>query len=224
MKKKPESAHDDAIDFEVDKGLLLARSERRAWNVAKGACVLAVLSIIALVLITPLKTVTPYLVKTNEQTGYTEIVTIVDNSTTPQDVALDRFWIANYVRYREHYDWYSLQHDYDNTLLLSSPTVSKQYAAQFQGDKALDVIWGKNMTASINILNIIPDTAKGIATVRFSKTISHVDSKDKGKPIIWVATLTYQYTPEAPLNMQDRLKNPLGFSVTSYRVDAELTQ
>ncbi len=224
MKKEPETLHHDAIDFEVDRGVLLAKSEKRAWNVAKGACLLAVLAITAVALLTPLKSVTPYLVKTNEQTGYTEILTIVDNSTIPKDVALDKYWISNYIRFREHYDWYTLQQDYDNTLLFSSAAVGKQYAAQFQGNQALDVIWGKNITANIDILNIIPDLANGIATVRFSKTINHVESKDKAKPMIWVATLAYKYEPEAPLNMQTRLKNPLGFNVTSYRVDAELVQ
>ena len=213
-----------AIDFEAQSSLMIAKSEHRAWNVAKAASVLVVLLIITLMLLMPLKGVTPYLVKVNAATGYTELLSILNNDALPQDVALDKFWIANYVRYREHYDWYSLQHDYNNTLLLSSSQVAMQYAAQFEGDDALDTKWGKRITASIDILSIIAKPSEGIATVRFTKSIEHVENTRPTAPNTWIATITYKYQPDIPLSMQDRLKNPLGFNVTSYRVDAELTQ
>ncbi len=221
---KSHSAFQEAVDFEAQSSVILAASEQRAWNVAKVACGLTVLAIVAIILLVPLKTVTPYLVKVNNNTGYTELLSIVSDETLPQDVALDKFWIANYVRYREHYDWYSLQHDYDNTLLLSSSIVSRQYAAQFEGENALDTQWGKRISANIHILSIITDVKKGIATVRFTKTINHIENKQPSTPATWIATLTYEYQPSMPLTQQDRLRNPLGFIVTSYRVDAELTQ
>lgn len=222
--KKDKDVFQEALDFEALSIVMVEKSERRAWNITKASCALTVISLIAIMLIMPLKTIEPYLIKVNENTGYTEMLTTIGTQQEPQNVAVDKFWIANYVRYREHYDWHTLQHDYNNTLLLSSPKVASTYAGLFEGKNALDKRWGKKVEARIKILNIIPDLETNIATVRFSKTIQSVDETKPAKPVVWIATLGYTYDTSKPLTMDQRLKNPLAFTITSYRVDAELSR
>ena len=121
LKFKPNNP-DAALDFEANKAALYARSNRRAWWVAGGAVSLSVLLGVALVGLTPLKTVEPYTVIVDKNSGQTEIMTVLrdGSQTIPVQRALDEYWISNYVRWREVYDWYTIQRDYDLTLLFLS--------------------------------------------------------------------------------------------------------
>lgn len=213
--------NDDAIDFEVSKSLLALKSEKRAWNITKGSCVLTFMSWTALVLLMPLKTVEPYLALTDSSTGRTELVTVLNSETISEAEALSDFWIANYIRWREVYDWYTLQNDYNMTVLFSTPQVANEYATIFDGENNIVDKWGKRVKASVKILSIVNSEEDSIATVRFQKTIQNIDDSTAAKPTNWVATLGYEYVNDE-LSETERLKNPLGFKITSYRVDPEI--
>ena len=212
----------DALDFEASKSLMIANSEHRAWNITKGACALTALSWVALVLLMPLKTEVPYVAMVNEVTGYTQLLTTLSEETISKQDALDAFWVGNYVRTREVYDWYTIQDSYDTTLLMSSPDVGRDYANIFEGDDALDSVWGKRFKAQVRLLSR-PIIKNNIATVRFEQTLSSVEDSRKGQSTTWIATLGFKYKIDAQSDEQ-RLKNPLGFEVVSYRLDPELME
>lgn len=221
--KEQAQIFEGAVDFEISKSVMAAKSEHRAWTITKAACGLTVLSWIALVLLMPLKTVTPYIVTVDKNSGHTQILSALDQKTLTEQQALDRYWVANYLRWREVYDWYTLQDDFNNTLLFSSPTVQAEYASIFEGDNALDTVWGKRIKAKVNILSIVNDTAKHLTTLRFEKTIKNVEDRGNGQTSVWVATITHRYI-DTDMTEEMRLINPLGFEVTSYRVDPELVR
>lgn len=212
----------DALDFEASKALMIANSEHRAWNITKGSCTLTALSWLALVLLMPLKTEVPYVAMVNEVTGYTQLLTTLNEDTISKQDALDAFWVGNYVRTREVYDWYTLQDSYDTTLLMSSPDVGRDYAGIFEGDDALDSVWGKRIKAQVRLLSK-PIIKNNTATVRFEKTLKSVEDSRKGQSTTWIATLAFRYKTDAQSD-EKRLKNPLGFEVVSYRLDPELME
>ncbi|WP_150137770.1 virB8 family protein [Candidatus Enterovibrio escicola] len=225
-KKSQATIFDDALDFETLKSVMAAKSEQRAWIITKTACVLTTLSWLALVLLIPLKTVEPYVVTVDKNSGQTQVVSVLNQKTetmTEQE-AIDRYWLSNYIRWREVYDWYTLQSDYNNTTAFSSPNVQAEYASIYEGDNARDTIWGKKIKATVKILSIVPDDQDQIATIRFEKTIKNVEEKGIGKTSVWVATITSRYIPDKALTEQERLVNPLAFEVTSYRVFPELVR
>ncbi|WP_045394970.1 virB8 family protein [Vibrio rotiferianus] len=225
-KKEQEALFDDALDFETSKSIMAEKSEDRAWMVAKGACALTVLSWVALVLLMPLKTVEPYVVTVDKNSGHTQVVSVQDQNTdiiTVQE-ALDRYWLSNYIRWREVYDWYTLQKDYNTTLAFSSPNVKTEYASIYEGENALDSLWGKRIKATVNILSYIVEEDEQVATIRFEKTIKNVEERDEGQSSIWIATISYHYNGHAEMTEEERDVNPLAFEVTSYRVDPELVR
>ncbi|MFT6568671.1 MAG: type IV secretion system protein VirB8, partial [Sphingomonas echinoides] len=61
----------------------------------------------------------------------------------------------------------------------------------------------------------------GSATVRFD-TIRHDQGAAGGERRSWTAVIDYRFSG-APMRMEDRFVNPLGFQVTHYRRDAEDT-
>lgn len=171
----------------------------------------------------PLKTVVPYLVTVDKQTGYTEIQTVLTDATQlSQQEALDGYWVANYVRWHETYQWQSIQEAYDNVLLFSSDNVGRDYAQLFKNDKqSLEYRWGKNTEATVKITGMSFNATKPIATVRFEKTIRNVSTPIKPTPTRWIATVAYEYDLTREVSLSVRYKNPLGFTVTSWRIDPE---
>ena len=68
---------------------------------------------------------------------------------------------------------------------------------------------------SIRAIGFIND---GVANVRFHRTVRQAQQTVESD---WIATIAFTYT-RAPMSEPDRLRNPLGFQVTSYRADPEV--
>ena len=212
-----------AFDWETSRIELIEKSERRAWNVAKGSSIVAILAIAALILLTPLKESIPYVVRIDNNTGYTDIVTTLKNKNVSFDEVVDKYWLTQFVRARETFEWYTAQEDYDNVRLFSSPEVGKEYAKLFEGPNALDKAYGQHTVARVKIHSIVPH-GDGQASVRFEKILKRRDAPDTSAQVTsWIATIGYEYRKISKMKEDDRLKNPIGFQVMSYRVDPEIT-
>lgn len=218
---KPNSLHDEAMDWEASKTLARERSERRAWTVAIAAAVMTVLSWLAIVLMMPLKTTEAYVVRVDNATGVPDIVTAMEDKKVTGDEVMDKYWLAQYVLARETYDWHTLQQDYDKVGLLSSPNVGKEYAELFEGKEALDKRYGEKIRATVKVISVVPSGAD-TGTVRFIKTTKRVDEEGLGATTSWVATIAFEYRNPSIIKESQRLVNPFGFQVLSYRVDPEM--
>lgn len=186
------------------------------------AAVSASLAMIAIAFMMPLKESVPYVIRVDSATGVPDIVTMMTDKEVTGDEVMDKYWLAQYVRARETYDWYTLQHDYNMVGLLSSANVGKGYAELFKGKEALDKKYGKTVRATVDILSVVPN-GRGTGTVRFMKTTKRVDQENaSGSVTRWVATISYEYLNTMHIKESDRLMNPFGFQVLSYRVDPEM--
>jgi len=216
-----QSYFEKAMDWEASRTRLQEKSERRAWTVAFTSLVMTVLSWLAIALMMPLKEAVPYVIRVDNTTGVPDIVTALDVQGVGYDEVMDKYWMAQYVRARETYDWYTLQKDYNTVGLLSSPLVGAAYASLFEGADALDKKFGSTVRATVEIVSIVPN-GRGIGTVRFIKTTKRVDDDNAGVLTKWVATIGYEYRNPSLISESQRLVNPFGFQVLSYRVDPEM--
>ena len=213
---------EQAIDWETSKIQTIEKSERRAWLIAIIAVAIAGMAITAIFLLMPLKESLPYVIRIDNATGVPDIVTTMTHKEVTGDEVMDKYWLAQYVRARETYDWYTLQRDYNMVGLLSSANVGANYAQLFEGKEGIDKKYGKNVCATVDILSVVP-TGKNTGTVRFVKTTKRVDQEGTpGLVTRWVATVAYEYRGTARLKESARLINPFGFQVLSYRVDPEM--
>ncbi len=214
--------NDEAMDFETSKSVMLAKSERRAWFVASGAVAIAICLGIALASVFPLKKTEPFLVRVDNATGVTDIVSLMKEQVVDYNDIQDKYWIGNFIRAREGYNWYTLQKDYDLVALLASRPVAIEYAKLFQGAAALDETWKNKYKAEVKILTISPN-GNGAASIRFIKNTTIVETgQEHQKPSYWIATINYQYRATDKIKESERLVNPFGFTVISYRVDPEM--
>lgn len=211
-----------AIDWETSRVKHLERSERRAWMVAGSAIGLCLLLMGGMAMMLPLKEKEMGIIRENTTTGAIDVIGSLRDQRLDYDEVRDQYWMRQYVLARESYDWQTLQQDYNTVGLLSSPNVASQYSQQFKGDDALDKRFGANVTSRVEILSVVLNT-RGVATVRFTKTTKRVDDgAAAGVTSTWVATIGYEYQGTSRMSSTNRMKNPFGLQVTSYRVDPEL--
>jgi type IV secretion system protein VirB8 len=235
MLKKKQSPNIDgavahSVNFEVTIADLARRSERRAWIVA--FCSLGMSLILAggYFYMLPLKEKVPYLVMADPYSGTSSLArltdSLVDQRITASE-AVNRSNIAHFVLARESYDLALTNlRDWPTVLTMSSTTVAQPYLALHGQNNPSSPYntYGKTKAIRVKILSIVliggggNVTPKG-ATVRFQRSLydkangatSPLDSK--------IATMEFVYKTNLRMDDQSRVENPLGFQVTSYRVD-----
>ncbi len=90
--------------WEDDTHRSLRRSRTLAWIVSGVSAVVAVLSLLTLVLILPLKQFEPYVIEVDKTTGYLEIARALKPGDLSQNEAVTAANLVRYIRARETYD------------------------------------------------------------------------------------------------------------------------
>ncbi|WP_210532028.1 virB8 family protein [Pantoea ananatis] len=187
---------------------------------------IAVLALIAVVMLLPLKETVVKLYLVNQVTGRGEFVTSVSESSLTAEQAVERGWVKRYVTLREGYNYFSLQHDYDTVQIFNTTDVNNDYLNWYAGPEAPDQIYKKaSYIATVDVLSIqISDATKPdkLANVRFKKTIRRVLDNTTTYEY-WDARITFHFEPERKMSDKDRLENDLGLTITSYQRDQEVS-
>lgn len=211
--------------FERDHVDLLRRDAKRAWLVAVSFGVVSVLSIISVVVLTPLKQTLPYVIKVDNLTGQTEILNpIKDANYDTYGESLDKYWTKMFIVKRNSYNWNTVQSDYDSIMLMSSRSVFEPYSQLMQSKQSPVEVFGNSNSIEVKVKSVkfLPRSEEGniIAQVRFTRDIKGSNGLTSPKYEIteWEATLTFDYLSEINTE-EERLINPLGYHVTSYRED-----
>lgn len=209
-----------AESWAVDNQEAAARSRRVAWTVAGAAAGLAMLEAVALAMLMPLKTVQPITLLVDRQTGYVQALDPVRPRRIAADEALTQALLAQYVSAREGFDRATISADYRRVALWSGGRARQSYladmpasnpASPFQRYPARTVIAVR--VKSVSKLN------EGTALVRFD-TFRQDSGGLASTSQPWVSVIRYRFV-DAPMPLQDRFINPLGFQVIGYRRDAE---
>lgn len=219
-RKMLESYFEEAASWNGDR-LHAARSSRKiAWIIAVIFALIAVLEAIALVFLTPLKTVEPYTLLVDKTTGYVEALKPLDPTTISPDAALTRSFLVQYVIAREGFDESTLNSNYRKTALFSAGSARADYLQSMQASNPQSPLSAYPRTSIINVrVKSVSPLGHDAALVRFDTVRTDAGASAR-QPRPWVAIIRYRYSKEA-MNLEDRFINPLGFQVTSYRKDAE---
>lgn len=219
-KTKPlPTAEHEALRWETSRVLELEKSRAVAWRVAAAGMVLAALAVTAVAVLTPLKTVEPFVIRVDNSTGAVETVRALNGDAQPAE-AVSKYFVQWYVRYREGYSADLFDEYYQAVGLLSTQAESQRYlkAVNPQLGTSLPKLLGANGKARISIKSV-SFLQPGIALVRYVRAIERAPD---AQPELshWAATITFGYS-KAPMAEKDRAINPLGFQVSDYRTDAD---
>jgi type IV secretion system protein VirB8 len=198
----------------------LERSNRRAWLVAIIAAIVALLEAVALVFLVPLKTVEPYTLLVDRQTGNVEALAPLDAQVVSADAALTRSFLVQYVIARESFSLPTLQDDYRKVSLWSDGRIREAYQRMMNAANPASPLSALPKGSVIRTqVKSVSTLGEGRALVRFLTT--QVDQGAAPQPAQhWAAIVNYSFS-NAEMSQADRYVNPLGFQVTSYRRDAE---
>lgn len=196
------------------------RSARRGWIAASVAAAIALLEGIALVVLMPLKTVEPYTLLVDRQTGNVEALSPLDAATISPDAALTRSFLVQYVIARESAYPDSLQEDYRKVTLWTAGEERKRYINQMQSTNPESPLASLPNGSSIKVeIRSISSLAANRSLVRFT-TVQTDRGGAQLPPQYWASVVDYGFS-SAQMSEADRLVNPLGFQVARYRRDSE---
>lgn len=205
--------------FEKSRIQSVKRFSKISWAITFVSLLVTVLSLFAVAMMSPLKTVEPFVIRVDNNTGATDIVTTIKDTEASYGEVIDKYWLSQYVRHRESYDWYTVQANYDATMLFSNQAEQTAYASFIDSEAAPHKVFRNNFRVNIRIYSI--SWVGNVAQVRFEKEIIPLNNQtERPAPTRYLATVSYGYL-NAPQSDRDRLINPLGLQVTHYRVDSE---
>ena len=224
--KKALKAIAEARSWDATTQDLRARSEARAWMVAAAAIALALLGFgLALFQATrPIAAPVPIVV--DRTTGETIVVPPFDENSVPQISAIDQHNAAVFVRAYESYYFNLLKRDYDQVARMATQEVFAPYSAKFSGEGAMQTKLGTVWEHRVTVISVRMSTTtnagrNGEAIVTFDKELR---SSQGTTPTMtrYIATVRFEYRPKSMKKDVDRIENPFGFVVLSYRADPEL--
>jgi type IV secretion system protein VirB8 len=212
----------EAASWDHERLIAANRSKRLAWIVAAVASGLAITGVAAVAMLAPLKTVAPYVITVDKQTGASEITSQLSGSKhVTYDEAVSKYFLADYVRNREGWIPQARQEFFEGVLAMSARDEQARWTAFYAHDnpKSPQSIFTDLDTVFIAIKSVT-FVSKNVAQVRFTKSLQR-GTVSTDTPAI--ATITYD-TTDTPTTEQQRFKNPLGLEVQTYRADLEVTQ
>ncbi len=212
----------EARTWDEDRLRAAERSRRLAWAAAGVMAVLATSAVLAVAMLTPLKTVEPYVVRVDRTTGAVEVMTGLSRSrSVTYEEAVTKSFLATYVRARESWLPPAAEANFRQVSIMSTPDEQQRWAALFRpsNPQSPQLVYGPaaDVQATVRAITFV---APRVASVRFHRSVRVGGQLTESD---WIATLSFAYA-KAPMSEADRLRNPLGFQVASYRADPEVAR
>jgi type IV secretion system protein VirB8 len=208
------------LDWEYDTNEAARRQARIAWALAALCLLLALAAVGAVAALAPLKTVEPIFVRVDSATGAVDVLHRVDEEMGlgRQDL-LDKGYLARYVRSREGYFFPTIQEQYRRVLLMSVGDARASFEHDFARDNPQAPVNRYRDKQSVEIaLKSISFIGKGLAQVRY---VALTNGGEEARRQHWIATIRYEYEPDATIPLSVLEDNALGFAVTEYRAEPE---
>ncbi|SEM96460.1 type IV secretion system protein VirB8 [Luteibacter sp. UNCMF331Sha3.1] len=234
LKKRNTTNIDQAVaagvNFEITVADLARRSERRAWLVASCASGVALVLAGGYLAVMPLKEKVPFLVVADPYSGTSSLARLTDDVVNRQitaSEAINRSNVAHFVLAREAYDLALTNlRDWPTVLTMAAPDVAQPYMELHatNNESSPYRLYGKHSAIRVKILSIVliggehGQTPTG-ATVRFQRSVYDKTTGGTYPLDSKIATIAFAYKANLRMDDQNRIENPLGFQITSYRVD-----
>lgn len=214
-------AYFDRVDSWDATEAARAKAERRTAYIVAGGATLTALAATALYLLSPLKIVEPYVIRVDEKLGAVDVVSVVrDTGTITADEAVRKYYLAEYLRSRESWIPDAREELYRKTVSMTATGEAGRLRALRDPSNPTSpaLLYRNGETVSITVRSVA-FISEQVGQVRFSKTI--IGGGANAQRTDWVATVQFEFAEE-PTNDATKFYNPLGFLVTSYRIDREL--
>jgi type IV secretion system protein VirB8 len=210
----------EARSWAMERNDNIRASRKIAWIVAIITTILALGLAIAIIMMLPLKTVVQQTLLVDRQTGYVQALNPIEKQRIAPDAALTQSLLVQYVVARESYDIATVQSDYKKVALWSVNPAKADYMRVMQADNPQSPLARLPRSSQIETrIRSVSPLGKDTALVRYETVLRDANSAGQ-VPQTWAAIVTYRFST-APMAVEDRYINPLGFQVVRYRKSVE---
>ncbi len=195
-------------------------SRKMAWIIAMVATAVSVLLAIALLILLPLNTVEQHTILVDRQTGFVQALDPASPKMISPPKALTQSLLVQYVEAREGFDLATVKAQFRRVALWSSGPAKNRYVNLMQATNPESPLsrFPRNTVIDVQVRSVSP-LSENSALVRFA-SVRRDQGASEQPTENWVAVIKYRYS-NAPMTVEDRYVNPLGFEVIDYRIDAE---
>lgn len=227
MTREPalEAYYAEAASWEADRVAQQRRSARVAWWVAGAGWICAIAASIALMALTPLKRVVPFLIRVDSTTGVVDVVpAYTGHATLSQAVA--RYFLTHYVSTCERFNYATAESDYEECGAFQTPKENEAWYARWNPANPRSPLNlhkdGSTVSVQVETVSFFKraDGVANLAQVRYL-TIERPEGGAGARSQHWIATIEYAYGRPSS-NPSDRLWNPLGFKVLDLTREPEV--
>jgi type IV secretion system protein VirB8 len=222
-----------SVNFEISIADIARRSEKRAWIVTMVSMLMSLILAGGYFYMLPLKKIEPYMIMADAYTGNLSVAKLEGDyafKTLSTQEAIQKSNVTHYIVARESYDYVTTrERDWQLVHLMSEGTVSESYIALYDANnpQAPANVYGRERSLRVEILSVqlrsrgTPEKPIYEASVRFQRNI--LDKRTGQTRLLdnKTATLEFVYNSNLALTDKQRVDNPLGFRVISYRVDSD---
>jgi type IV secretion system protein VirB8 len=208
----------EAASWDRDRAQAAQRNERRAWVVAGAGWAMAGLAVAAVLLLTPLKRVVPFVIRVDNSTGIVDVVPPLDAQASVSQT-VTRYLLTHYVSVCERFNLSTAESDYAECGAFHTPQLNAAWYAKWNPgnpDSPLNRYKdGTELEVAIQAVSFL-DRANGLndlAQVRY--TIVTATGGGLGAGAQWIATIQYAYV-EPSSDPAVRRWNPLGFRIVAF--------
>jgi type IV secretion system protein VirB8 len=215
----------EAASWDADRMALAARTQLIAWGVAAAGWICAVAAAIAIAFLTPLKTVTPYLIRVDNTTGLVDVVPQYAGTAELPEVTA-RAVLTHYIDVCERFIWPLAERDYEDCGAYNTARLNQRWAARWAtANPASPLNLYKDGTSVVVRVVSISFFARAsgitdLAQVRYLKVKKTIDGVED-QPTHWIASVQY-VRGEPSKDPRVRQWNQLGYRILDFHSEPEI--
>lgn len=209
-------------NFDEDLVLGPKRSERIAWRVAMASCAVSALLTIGIISLLPLKETEVFTVLVDKTTGAAERIMQVQPTGLTDEEALKESLLVAYVSDRESFIRAGIQERLESVQRRSigsaRGSLQRLWSDNSDNNDYPPRVYGQGAEVDVQV-KAINFLREDVAQVRFEKTLRRPQQRPVTRA--FVATVEFEFSPRQERQLQRVWENPLGFTVKTFKVDAE---
>src|SRR5256885_7952848 len=190
--KELASYFEEAATWDADRATIAAHTQRIAWIVAFAGWLCAIFAALAIVFLSPLKTVTPYLIRVDSTTGLVDVVPQY-TGTSQVSETITRYLLRHYVDACERFSWATAEADYEECGAFNSAHRNQQWATLWATSNPSSPLnlYKDGTSITVRVISVsFFQRANGLndlAQVRYVRVRRTLDGVEES-PTHWIAT------------------------------------
>lgn len=215
----------ESASWDADRAAQSRRSARLAWTIAGAGWLCAVAACLAVLLLTPLKRVEPFVIRVDNSTGLVDVVPTYDGKSDIGET-VTRYLLTHYVNVCERFNFSTAESDYEECGAFHTAQRNQAWYAAWNPNNPASPL-NVNKDGSIVRSQVVSvsffkrgNGVSDLAQVRYLKARRAAGGADE-QVTHWIATIQYAYS-DPPTDPKVRRWNPLGFKVVDFEPESEV--